>query len=184
MDGISGVASRYSYDNLWGFSQAEKTAPTAAKTESQAGPAAASSRLATEPASLVRPSLLVAVQESDVVRESGDSEEETNGLFAVAEETEEDRLIAEILEKGLVDWAHEKWLEKIREKARQSALSEMGLTENDLASLSPEMQEQIERMIAEKVDEAIRSALDDAAKENGEHQKADAMVVSPIITGG
>lgn len=119
-----------------------------------------------------------------MVRQGAGEEEESEGLFTTAEETEEDKLLAEILDKGLVEWAHEQWLEKIREKARQSALSEMGLSEDDLAAMTPEMREQIERIIEEKVAEAIRSAIEDATDENGEHQQADAMVVSPILTGG
>ena len=184
MDGISGVTSRYGYDSLWRFTQTEKTEQSSPAMASQTRTTATPPGLAPESESLVSPSLLVAVQETDVVRETGGGEEESNALFTQTEETEEDQLIAEILEKGLVDWAHEKWIERIREKARQAALSEMGLTEKDLASMTPEMQEQIERMIAEKVEEAVRTALDDAAKENGEHRKADAMVVNPILTGG
>ncbi len=184
MDGISGVTGNYGYDGVWPFKQNEKADQSETTEASKAGAAAATVRVVSEPGSLVNPSLLVAVQETDVVREAGDEEEESNALFAQAEETEEDQLIAEILEKGLADWAHEKWLERIREKARQAALAEMGLTEADLAAMTPAMQKQIERMIEEKVEEAIRSALDAAAKENGKHQEADAMVVSPIITGG
>ena len=184
MEGISCVASRHAYDNIWRFSQTEKTEQSTTATASQGAASASSSGLTSEAMSLVSPSLLVAVQESDVVRQSAGEEEESDGLFTTAEETEEDQLIAEILEKGLVEWAHEQWLEKIREEARQSTLSEMGLTEDDLAAMTPEMRAQVERIIEEKVAEAIRSAIEDAAAENGEHRQADAMVVSPIITGG
>ena len=184
MDGISGITNTYGYDGLWSSKQNEKSDQSEAAEASKAGASAATVRVVSGAGPLVSPSLLVAVQETDVVREAGDEEEDSNTLFAQAEETEEDQLIAEILEKGLADWAHEKWLERIREKARQAALAEMGLTEADLANMTPAMQKQIERMIEEKVEEAIRSALDEAAKENGKHQQADAMVVSPIITGG
>ncbi len=184
MDGISSVASRYDYSNIWRFTHTEKTEQSTAGATAQGGASAPSSGLTSEASPLVSPSLLVAVQESDVVRQSAGEEEESDGLFTTAEETEEDKLLAEILDKGLVEWAHEQWLDKIREKARQSALSEMGLSEDDLAAMTPEMRAQIERIIEEKVAEAIRSAIEDAADENGEHQQADAMVVSPILTGG
>ena len=184
MDGISGVASRQAYSNIWRYTQSEKTAQSPIATASQDSGSASASGLVSEAKSPVSPSLLVAVQESDVIRQGAGEEEESVGLFTHDEETEEEKLIAEILDKGLVEWAHEQWLEKIREKARQNALSEMGLTEGDLAAMTPEIQAQIERILEQKVEEAIQSAIEDASNKNGEHQQADAMVVSPIVTGG
>lgn len=96
-----------------------------------------------------------------------------------------DKTLKEIKEKGLANWAHEKWLERIREKARLTALASMGLTEDDLAAMSPEMQARVEAMIKEVVEEAIRQATEKANGENGEKQQANqAKVLSPIITGG
>ncbi|MBL6946878.1 MAG: hypothetical protein ISR47_09585 [Rhodospirillales bacterium] len=131
------------------------------------------------------PSLLVAVQEAGFGRRPDDEEGEgRTGLFGFEEEDEQSNLIAEILEVGFVDWAHEQWLEKIREKARQTALASLGMTEDDLAKMAPEMSEQIERMIEEMVEAAIRSATEEAAEKKESDQASNAMVLNPIITGG
>lgn len=138
----------------------------------------------------VRPSLLVALQE---VRMNAPEDEETAdetksgaaGLFATGEpEDETASVIDEIMEKGLAEWAHEQWLERIREKARQTALAGMGMSEEDVAALPPEMQAQVERLIKEAVDEAVRRATEQAAEQNGEERTNQAKVLSPIVTGG
>lgn len=137
----------------------------------------------TQPAA--EPSLLVALQEAGFGRDTDEDEDSgRTGLFASEEEDEQSRLIEEILEVGFVDWAHEQWLEKIREKARETALANLGMTEDDLAQMAPEMQEQIERLIEELVEAAINSATEEAAKNKETGQDNDAMVLSPILTGG
>ena len=107
---------------------------------------------------------------------------ERAGIFATREKDGVETVIDEIMEKGFVDWAHEEWLERIREKARQTSMAGMGLTDDDVASMTPDMQEQIERLIKEAVDEAVRRAVEKAAEEN-EETSGQAMVTSPIVTG-
>jgi DNA-binding protein YbaB len=50
--------------------------------------------------------------------------------------------------------------------------------------MTPEAQEQVERLIKEAVDDAVRQALDNTAEKKGEERSAEAMVLSPIVTGG
>jgi hypothetical protein len=141
----------------------------------------------------VRTSLLLALQDVRLNKpatdgseqEATEDEAETAGIFAKADEEESQKtVIDEIKEKGLAEWAHEQWLERIREKARQTALADLGLTEDDVAAMAPDMQARIEQMIKEVVEEAVRQAVEKAAGENGEKRSNQAMVVSPIITGG
>lgn len=165
------------------------------------GSAAAGSGATDEPAA--RSSMLVALQDVRLNRPAVDTEKtvgaedaedtsdppEVEGLFATGEDADGERspvddVIDEIKEKGLAEWAHEQWLERIREKARQTALANLGLTEDDLAAMSPDMQARIEAMIKEIVEEAVREATEEAADENGKERAGQAMVVSPIITGG
>jgi hypothetical protein len=136
----------------------------------------------------VRASLLVALQEVRLNKPAAEDkaeegETEIAGIFATGEEDEVETVIDEILEKGFVDWAHEEWLERIREEARKTVMAGMGLTEDDVASMTPDMQDQVERLIKEAVDEAVRRAVEKAAEENGEETSGQAMVVSPIVTG-
>ncbi|MCG8510199.1 MAG: hypothetical protein MI741_13305 [Rhodospirillales bacterium] len=185
MDGVIGAGAysrqEYSRRHMQFFpdparSEVNKNAP-AGKSEQGIDPAAQA-----KPAAA--PSLLVAVQEANLGRASDD--EESDGparLFAEKEQSEQDQLIEEILDVGFINWAHEQWLEKIREKARQSALASMGLTEDDVANMAPQMQEQIERLIEEIVEAAIRSATGETAENTDSDETNEAAVVNPIITG-
>lgn len=141
----------------------------------------------------VRSSMLVALQDvrlnkpsaADDQPENTEDAAETAGIFATADEEESRKTILdEIKEKGLAEWAHEQWLERIREKARQTALADLGLTEDDVAAMAPDMQARIERMIKEVVEEAVRQATEKATGGNGEKRSDQAMVLNPIITGG
>lgn len=141
----------------------------------------------------VRSSMLVALQDvrlnkpsaADDQPENTENAAETAGIFATADEEESRKtILAEIKEKGLAEWAHEQWLERIREKARQTALADLGLTGDDVAAMAPDMQARIEQMIKEVVEEAVRQATEKAAGGNGEKRSGQAMVVNPIITGG
>lgn len=144
----------------------------------------------------VRTSLLVALQDVGGSPSSATGTDDAdasatwgNNAALLAKKAQEqaasDKIIDEIKEKGLANWAHEEWLKRIREKARQTALASMGLTEDDVAAMSPEMQARVEAMIKEVVEEAVRQATEKASGENGEKQQSNqAKVLSPIITGG
>lgn len=128
------------------------------------------------------------IAENDKAKEEGKAVDPL-GLFTKKDESEADktdleRTIDEIKEKGIAAWAHEQWLERIREKARQTALSNMGLTEDDLNHMSPELRAQVERIIKEIVDEAVREATEKADQDKDKKPTGQAKVLSPIITGG
>lgn len=191
MDGVTGIGTspwlgeeRKNQSNS-GFS--------AAWAEIAAGSDSAANASGTSSQPPVRPSMLVALQDVRLNQPLADEETEgeaddvpqAQGIFATADEEASERtIIDEIKEKGLAEWAHEQWLERIREKARQTALADLGLTEDDVAAMSPEMQARIEELIKQVVDEAVRQATEKAAADNGEKQTGEAKVLSPIITGG
>ena len=70
-------------------------------------------------------------------------------------------LIAEILEKGLLEYIREKQEERLR----REALARLGLTEEDLKAMSPQEREEVERRIQELIEEKIRQRLRQQAAE-------------------
>jgi hypothetical protein len=185
MTGISGVPRARSYYESYlrnVQSSAGAFQPTAGGKEARTAISSGTGfGVSSQPVSA--PSLLVAVQESNLSGAEADGDT-PSGLFSVKEKDSQDTLIDEILEKGIVEWAHEKWVEKIREKARAEALSSMGLTEDDLAAMPADMRQRIEKKIEEIVEAAIEAATDKAAEETAEKQSGGGVVLSPIITGG
>lgn len=191
MDGVTGIGT-----STWlgeGRKNQSKSGFSAAWAEIAAGNDSVANTSGASSQPPVRPSMLVALQDVRLNQPSADEEEEgkagdvpqAQGIFATADEEAGERtVIDEIKEKGLAEWAHEQWLERIREKARQTALADLGLTEDDVASMSPEMQARIEEMIKQVVEEAVRQATEKAVGDNGEKQTGEAKVLSPIITGG
>ncbi len=186
MNGIGGIGAQSRYERYQQQLQAFNEPIRKASDAPSSNGAAEGIGFGASAQPAAAPSLLVALQEANLVRaENGGEEDEAPvGLFARREDDEQSRLIDEILEKGIANWAHEKWIEKIREKARQTALAGMGMTEEDVAALSPEMQEQIERLIEEIVEEAVREATEGTAKKHAETESNGAMVLNPIMTGG
>lgn len=188
MDGISGIGANPYLRSQSGVGVTEtSTGRSAPAFVTSKLPTRASTSLGGTTQSPVEGSLLVALQDVRLNRSAGDEDEEgeteSAGIFATEEEDGIETVIDEIMEKGFVDWAHEEWLERIREEARKTVMAGMGFTEEDVAAMTPDMQAQIERLIKEAVDEAVRRAVEKAAKENGEETSGQAMVVSPIVTG-
>ena len=175
MDGVTGVGA-----SAWlGGTRPSRSASgfSAAWAEVAAGSNSAAAGPGASSQSPVRPSMLAALQNVQLNQPSADDEEEGRdgevakaaGIFAVEDDEASERtVIDEIKEKGLAEWAHEQWLERIREKARQAALADLGLTEDDVAAMPPDRQARIEEMIREVVEEAVRQAVEKAAEENGE----------------
>jgi hypothetical protein len=188
MDGLSGIGANPYLRSQSGAGVTETTAGRSTTAFVAADmPTRANTGLDGTTQPPVRASLLVALQEVRLNKPAEDEAEEgeieSAGIFATGEEDEVETVIDEILEKGFVDWAHEEWLERIREEARKTVMAGMGLTEDDVAAMTPDMQDQVERLIKEAVDEAVRRAVEKAAEENGEKTSGQAMVVSPIVTG-
>ncbi|WP_316976259.1 hypothetical protein [Shumkonia mesophila] len=189
MDGLSGIGTNPYLRSQSGAGVTETAASRSAPAFVAADmPTRANTSLGGMTQTPVEGSLLVALQDVRLNNpaaedEAEEGETESAGIFATGEEDETETVIDEILEKGFVDWAHEEWLERIREEARKTVMAGMGLTEDDVASMSPDMQDQVERLIKEAVDEAVSRAVEKAAEENGEKTSGQAMVVSPIITG-
>jgi hypothetical protein len=188
MDGLSGIGANPYQRSQWATGNTETAAgrTTPAFVASKL-PTRASTSLGGTTQLPVDGSLLVALQDVRLNKPAKDEAEEgetgSAGIFATGEEDDVETVIDEILEKGFVNWAHEEWLERIREEARKTVMAGMGLTEDDVASMTPDMQDQVERLIKEAVDEAVRRAVEKAAEENGEETSGQAMVVSPIVTG-
>ncbi|MFN6982952.1 MAG: hypothetical protein ACK4NU_13595 [Brevundimonas sp.] len=80
-----------------------------------------------------------------------------------------DRDLDKIREKGFQAWAQEERLEKLKDKIRQELLTDKKLTEDDLAAMPEEqrlsIEAEIEDIIAKMIEEAIRTAVEDAIKE-------------------
>lgn len=176
------------FADAWAEVSAATTGSSSAAT-TQDPPARSSMLIALQDVRLNRPVVDTEKKVGEDVAEDTGKPPEAETLFATGEDAAGERspiddVIEEIKEKGLAEWAHEQWLERIREKARQAALADLGLTEDDLAAMSPDMQARIEAMIKEVVEEAVRQATEKAADENGKERAGQAMVVSPIITGG
>lgn len=186
MGGISGIGADPYQRSQWATGNTE-TAATSAFVAPKL-PTRASTSLGGTTQLPVDGSLLVALQDVRLNKPSDDEADEgkteSAGIFAIGEEGDADPVIDEIMEKGFVDWAHEEWMERIREEARKTVMADMRLTEEDIASMSPDMQAQVERLIKAAVDEAVQRAIEKAAGESGEKSSGQAMVVNPIVTGG
>lgn len=77
--------------------------------------------------------------------------------------------LQQIREKGMRAWAHEQKLEKLKEKLRDQVLTEKKVSEADLAAM-PDAQRvaiegDIEKLIAEKLEEVMKGEVEKAAKE-------------------
>lgn len=189
MDGLSGIGTNPYLRGPSGTGVVETPAGRSAPAFVAADmPTRANTSLGGTTQTPVRASLLVALQEMRLNKPTADDEAEEGetesaAIFATGEEEGVETVIDEIMEKGFVDWAHEEWLERIREEARKAVMADMGMTEDDVAAMTPDMQAQVERLIKEAVDEAVKRAVEKAAEENGEKTSGQAMVVSPIVTG-
>lgn len=189
MGGISGIGANPYQRNQWATGDTETAAGRASSGfVAPKLPTRASATLGGTTQSPVEGSLLVALQDVRLNNPSNDEADEgkteSAGIFAIGEESDGDPVIDEIMEKGFVGWAHEEWMERIREEARKTVMADMRLTEDDIASMTPDMQAQVERLIKAAVDEAVQRAVEKATQENGEKTSGQAMVVNPIVTGG
>lgn len=79
----------------------------------------------------------------------------------------------QIREKGLSAWAHEQQMEKLKERLRAEVLAGKAMSEQDVAALPAEQQlsveAEIEKMIVQKLQEAMQRAVEEAA-ETGQTQ--------------
>ncbi|MCP4672351.1 MAG: hypothetical protein GY857_13720 [Desulfobacula sp.] len=90
--------------------------------------------------------------------------------------------LAAIKEKGLVSYIMELHEDKIREEI----LASMGLTEKDLAKMSPEQRASIEKLIAEEIQKrlAAEALLQDGDDKNTKNdQRADKSQLEEIMFG-
>ena len=76
--------------------------------------------------------------------------------------------IAEIREKGMVAWAHDKKMEELRKRIEGEILAQRGLTEEGVAAL-PEadrttVEAEIGRLIEERLQETMQAQAEDAAQ--------------------
>ena len=76
--------------------------------------------------------------------------------------------LEQIREKGLSAWAHEQQMEKLKQKIRDQILSERKLSEDDLAAMPAVQRESVEaeiqKLIEEKILEALKAAIEEAAR--------------------
>lgn len=82
----------------------------------------------------------------------------TSGTVSAAPEKS---LIDQILEKGLMKWGQEQRMEELKAKLRAEALQGLGLTEEDLAKMEPELQASIEDRIEQMIRERLEAALNE-----------------------
>ena len=78
-----------------------------------------------------------------------------------ASKTAEQILIDQIMEKGLMRWGQDQRMEELKAKLRAEALQGLGLSEDDLAKLEPELQAAIEDRIAQLIREKLEAALEE-----------------------
>ena len=89
--------------------------------------------------------------------------------------------LQQIREKGLRAWAHDQKMEKLKEKLRDQVLSEKKITEDGLAAM-PSAQRaaiegDIEKLIAEKLEEVMKGEVEKAAKEG----KSQAVLLDILV---
>ncbi|WP_292227327.1 hypothetical protein [Brevundimonas sp.] len=89
--------------------------------------------------------------------------------------------LQQIREKGLRAWAHDQKMEKLKEKLRDQVLSEKKITEDGLAAM-PSAQRSaiegdIEKLIAEKLEEVMKGEVEKAAKEG----KSQAVLLDILV---
>jgi hypothetical protein len=70
--------------------------------------------------------------------------------------------IKSIRDKGFSNWVRDTYAENLRKKMREQAMASMGVTDDDLAKMPPAMRAQIEK----RIEDAIKEAMDKAAKED------------------
>jgi hypothetical protein len=74
----------------------------------------------------------------------------------------------EIREKGLAVWAHEQKMEALKARLRAQILADMKLDEKAIAAMPSEkrlaVEAEIDKLIAEKLEEAMKAAVEEAAK--------------------
>jgi hypothetical protein len=87
----------------------------------------------------------------------------------------------QIREKGLSEWAREQKMEALKAKLRAEVLSDKGLSEQGVASLSTEQQNSVEdeiaRMIQQKMEETIQRSMEDAARTG----KTEAVLLDIVV---
>jgi hypothetical protein len=85
--------------------------------------------------------------------------------------TLQDKLIDEILKKGLMKWGQDQRLDELKAKLRGDVLKGLGLTEEDLAKMPPDQRSDIEKQI----DNMIRQRLEAALAEGQDRQNKDSL---------
>lgn len=76
--------------------------------------------------------------------------------------------VDEIREKGLSAWAHEQRMEGLKARLRTQILADKKISEQDLAGMPAEQRDSVEaeiqKLIEQKLKEALQKAVEDAAK--------------------
>jgi hypothetical protein len=85
--------------------------------------------------------------------------------------TLQDKLIDEILKKGLMKWGQDQRLDELKAKLRGDVLKGLGLTEEDLAKMPPDQRADVEKQI----DNMIRQRLEAALAEGQDKQNKDSL---------
>lgn len=65
----------------------------------------------------------------------------------------------QILDKGLMGWAKEQWLEKLKEQLRKEVMTDMDLTDAQLTSMEETLRRTIENMIQQQIEKKMQEAM-------------------------
>ena len=87
----------------------------------------------------------------------------------------------QIREKGLGEWAREQKMEAMKAKLRAEILSDRGMSEQGVAGLSAgqrnPVEDEIARLIQQKMEETIQRSMDDAARAG----KTEAVLLDIVV---
>ncbi len=93
-------------------------------------------------------------------------------------------VLAAVRDKGVYAWAQEQKLEKLKEKIRQQVMAEHKMDDAALSRLDPAQrasaEKSIEDEIAERIQEAMKSALEGEAKSAARQGKSPSPMIIDI----
>lgn len=95
---------------------------------------------------------------------SGAASNLANGLADSAGEAEralqfQAHLKDQILDKGLMGWAKEQWVEKLKAQLRKEVMADMDLTDAQLTSMEETLRRTIEQMIQQQIEKKMQQAM-------------------------
>ncbi|SEH33436.1 hypothetical protein SAMN04244559_01376 [Magnetospirillum fulvum] len=78
---------------------------------------------------------------------------------AAAKKQAQDAEFAEIREKGFTAWVRDTQIEKLKEELRKRIIAEMGLTEDDIATMGSVIRQTLEARIKDEVEKRLATTL-------------------------